>query len=249
MLAGRPKAEQTACRSYGMNLGIAFQLIDDALDYSGKSAKLGKNVGDDFREGKITLPVVLSFRRGSEARTRLLESHARQRRNPRGRLENAMALMVKHRAIEDTVEPRAPLRRDRDRRVGAGARFGDEAGTARSGRVLHRPRALTVSLTQRRFTDPPFGALRLQLARRRGAPDRPTQRRQSRLRPSPTYAPIGNPAVQQADRGISRTAGTRAVAARVRSLPRSASQATKPSRSLGTSRTASAGAIRFLQAR
>ena len=48
-----------------MNLGIAFQLVDDALDYGGKRAKLGKNVGDDFREGKITLPVVLSFRRGS----------------------------------------------------------------------------------------------------------------------------------------------------------------------------------------
>src|SRR3982075_3578598 len=57
-LAGRSKDEQAACRSYGMNLGIAFPLVDDALDYGGKAAKLGKNVGDDFREGKITLPVV-----------------------------------------------------------------------------------------------------------------------------------------------------------------------------------------------
>src|SRR6476659_9025084 len=65
-LAGRSKDEQAACRSYGMNLGIAFQLVDDALDYGGKAAKLGKNVGDDFREGKITLPVVLSYRRGSK---------------------------------------------------------------------------------------------------------------------------------------------------------------------------------------
>ena len=62
-VAQRPKAEIAACRAYGMNLGIAFQLIDDALDYGGQAAKLGKNVGDDFREGKITLPVVLSFRR------------------------------------------------------------------------------------------------------------------------------------------------------------------------------------------
>src|SRR5262249_40930204 len=61
-LGGRPKAEQSACRSFGMNLGVAFQLIDDVLDYGGKAAKLGKNVGDDFREGQITLPVVLSFR-------------------------------------------------------------------------------------------------------------------------------------------------------------------------------------------
>src|SRR5262245_27368177 len=66
-VAARPKAEQAACRSFGMNLGIAFQLVDDALDYGGKAQKLGKNVGDDFREGKITLPVVLSFRRGSES--------------------------------------------------------------------------------------------------------------------------------------------------------------------------------------
>src|SRR5262249_28137712 len=66
VLAGRPKGDAAACRSFGMNLGIAFQLVDDALDYGGKSAKLGKNVGDDFREGKITLPVVLSFRRGSD---------------------------------------------------------------------------------------------------------------------------------------------------------------------------------------
>ena len=67
VLAGRSKADEAACRSYGINLGIAFQLIDDALDYGGASARLGKNVGDDFREGKITLPVVLSFRRGAES--------------------------------------------------------------------------------------------------------------------------------------------------------------------------------------
>src|SRR5207237_7437819 len=65
-IASRPKAEQPACRSVGMNLGIAFQLVDDVLDYGGKAAKLGKNIGDDFREGKITLPVVLAFRRGND---------------------------------------------------------------------------------------------------------------------------------------------------------------------------------------
>jgi len=47
--------------------GIAFQLVDDVLDYGGKAAKLGKNIGDDFREGKITLPVVLAFRRGNDS--------------------------------------------------------------------------------------------------------------------------------------------------------------------------------------
>jgi octaprenyl-diphosphate synthase len=102
-LTNRPKAEAAACRSFGMNLGIAFQLVDDALDYGGKSAKLGKNIGDDFREGKITLPVVLSFRRGTESErgfwTRALE---------RGEitdadLDTAVGLMVKHRALEDTI--------------------------------------------------------------------------------------------------------------------------------------------------
>ena len=103
-IAMRPKAEHAACRSYGMNLGIAFQLVDDALDYGGKSAKLGKNVGDDFRDGKITLPVVLSFRRGSESerafwRRTLEEGDAVERD-----LETALGLMAKHRALEDTIK-------------------------------------------------------------------------------------------------------------------------------------------------
>jgi len=104
VLAARPKAEHAACRSFGMNLGIAFQLVDDALDYGGKSAKLGKNVGDDFREGKITLPVVLSFRRGSDSErtfwTRTLEHGEVVDRD----LETALGLMTRHRALEDTIE-------------------------------------------------------------------------------------------------------------------------------------------------
>ena len=70
-------------KSYGRNLGLAFQLVDDALDYSGDSAHLGKAIGDDFREGKITLPVILSFRRGSERGARLLEAHDRRRARSR----------------------------------------------------------------------------------------------------------------------------------------------------------------------
>jgi octaprenyl-diphosphate synthase len=102
-LAGKDKAEQAACRSYGMNLGIAFQLIDDALDYGGKSAKLGKNVGDDFREGKITLPVVLSFRRGTETERAFWNRTLGQGEVRDGDLETAMTMMTKHHAIEDTV--------------------------------------------------------------------------------------------------------------------------------------------------
>ena len=103
-IAGRSKDEQAACRSYGMNLGIAFQLVDDALDYGGKSAKLGKNVGDDFREGKITLPVVLSFRRGSEGERAFWRRTLEQGDAVEKDLEVALGLMAKHRALEDTIK-------------------------------------------------------------------------------------------------------------------------------------------------
>jgi octaprenyl-diphosphate synthase len=103
-LGGRSKDEQSACRSFGMNLGIAFQLVDDALDYGGKAAKLGKNVGDDFREGKITLPVVLSFRRGSESERAFWRRALEQGNSTEADLEQAIALMARHRALEDTVQ-------------------------------------------------------------------------------------------------------------------------------------------------
>ena len=103
-LASRPKDEQSACRSFGMNLGIAFQLVDDALDYGGTAAKLGKNVGDDFREGKITLPVVLAFRRGSDTERAFWRRTLEEGEASDADLEHAMSLMTKHRALEDTVK-------------------------------------------------------------------------------------------------------------------------------------------------
>jgi octaprenyl-diphosphate synthase len=103
-LAGRARAEIAACRGYGANLGIAFQLIDDALDYGGSSAKLGKNVGDDFREGKITLPVVLSFRRGAAHEREFWRRTLEKGEVVDGDLEIALMTMKKHRALEDTIE-------------------------------------------------------------------------------------------------------------------------------------------------
>lgn len=103
-IATRPREEQAACRSFGMNLGIAFQLVDDALDYGGKAAKLGKNVGDDFREGKITLPVVLSYRRGTTAEREFWRRALERGETSGGDLEKAIAMMNHHRAIEDTVQ-------------------------------------------------------------------------------------------------------------------------------------------------
>jgi len=103
-LANRSKDEEAACRSFGMNLGIAFQLVDDALDYGGKSAKLGKNVGDDFRDGKITLPVVLSFRRGSDSERLFWRRTLEDGDATDHDLDTAISLMNKHRALEDTVK-------------------------------------------------------------------------------------------------------------------------------------------------
>jgi octaprenyl-diphosphate synthase len=103
VIANRPKAEQTACRSVGMNLGIAFQLVDDVLDYGGKAAKLGKNIGDDFREGKITLPVVLAFRRGNDTERAFWINALEQGQVGEGDLDHAIGLMTKHRALEDTI--------------------------------------------------------------------------------------------------------------------------------------------------
>ena len=87
-----------------MNLGTAFQLVDDALDYGGKAAKLGKNVGDDFREGKITLPVVLSFRRGSETERAFWRRTLEEGETTDADLEHAVSLMIRHRALDDTIQ-------------------------------------------------------------------------------------------------------------------------------------------------
>ena len=103
ILAGAPKPAISAFRSYGNNLGLAFQLIDDALDYGGSSKALGKNTGDDFREGKVTLPVLLCFRRGSEKERTFWREAIERGQTDDSRLEEAMRLMREHNALEDTL--------------------------------------------------------------------------------------------------------------------------------------------------
>jgi octaprenyl-diphosphate synthase len=103
-IAQRPAPEQAALRSYGKNLGIAFQLIDDALDYSGEAARMGKSVGDDFREGKITLPVILSYRRGNKGERAFWKRTLEEGKIEDGDVEAAIEHMRGHRAIEDTIE-------------------------------------------------------------------------------------------------------------------------------------------------
>src|SRR5882672_10671378 len=79
------------------------QKVDDVLDYGGKAAKLGKNIGDDFREGKITLPVVLAFRRGNDSERQFWIKALERGEIGGGDLDHAIGLMTKHRALEDTI--------------------------------------------------------------------------------------------------------------------------------------------------
>ncbi|MGE5517029.1 MAG: polyprenyl synthetase family protein [Bacteroidota bacterium] len=103
IVADRPKGEEEALDSYGLNLGIAFQLIDDVLDYSAKQAVLGKTVGDDFREGKITLPIILAFRRGDDEEREFWRRTVERLEQQDGDLEQAIALMEKHGSLADTI--------------------------------------------------------------------------------------------------------------------------------------------------
>lgn len=126
-VAERPKGEEDALDSYGLNLGIAFQLIDDVLDYSAKQAVLGKTVGDDFREGKITLPVILAFRRGDDEERRFWRRAVEELDQRDGDLEVAIRLMEKHGSLADTIA--------RARHYGAIAR--DALGIFPDGPVKH----------------------------------------------------------------------------------------------------------------
>jgi octaprenyl-diphosphate synthase len=103
VVAGRGAAEQAALRAYGHNLGVAFQLVDDALDYSAEQERLGKTVGDDFREGKITLPVLLAYARGDEEERAFWRRTIEEREQSDADLPRAIALMEKHAAFADTV--------------------------------------------------------------------------------------------------------------------------------------------------
>jgi octaprenyl-diphosphate synthase len=103
-VADRPKAEEDALEAYGLNLGIAFQLVDDALDYASDTATMGKEVGDDFRDGKITLPIVLSFLRGDEEERTFWRRTLEDLDQKDGDLSRAVELMRKHNALADTIE-------------------------------------------------------------------------------------------------------------------------------------------------
>ena len=105
VLARGEAAREQALHEYGRNLGIAFQLVDDALDYSGREAMMGKAVGDDFREGKLTLPVIIAFAKahGNADETAFWQRTMAERHQSELDLTHAIHLIDKHQAIAATV--------------------------------------------------------------------------------------------------------------------------------------------------
>ncbi len=96
--------QQQALATFGQHLGMAFQLVDDALDYASDTATLGKEVGDDFREGKITLPVLLAYQAGDQEQKHFWQRVLEEQDQCSGDLAQAIAYIREHQAIELTVK-------------------------------------------------------------------------------------------------------------------------------------------------
>ncbi|HYG48341.1 MAG TPA: polyprenyl synthetase family protein [Allosphingosinicella sp.] len=104
VVAERGEEVESAFDCYGRNLGIAFQLIDDAIDYSSDPETMGKGVGDDFRDGKVTLPVILAHARGSAAERRFWQEAMEGSRTSDEDLRHATRLLEKSGALADTID-------------------------------------------------------------------------------------------------------------------------------------------------
>jgi octaprenyl-diphosphate synthase len=104
VVAEASEDDELALESYGRNLGIAFQLTDDAIDYSSDAATMGKGVGDDFRDGKMTLPVILAYARGKDSDRTFWRSAIGGDRISDDDLAHAIALLRSSDAIADTIE-------------------------------------------------------------------------------------------------------------------------------------------------
>ncbi len=127
VVAERDDSESAALESFGRNLGIAFQLIDDVLDYASNAGEMGKAAGDDFREGKVTLPVILAHARGGADERAFLREAMIGRAVADEDLARAVAVMHATDALEDT---RARARLYADRAAQALSRF--PAGAAKA---------------------------------------------------------------------------------------------------------------------
>lgn len=103
VVAEAGEIKENALHEFGKNLGIAFQIMDDVLDYSAKQEELGKKIGDDFRDGKITLPVILAYRRSSNEDKKFWDRCFRERKQDEDDLAKAISLIKKHEILEESV--------------------------------------------------------------------------------------------------------------------------------------------------
>ena len=104
VVSNRPDQERQALKDFGENLGIVFQLVDDALDYHGEASQLGKDVGDDFRDGKITLPVILAYGQGTDEEKQFWQRTLGEGKIEDADLSHAIALIEKYGTIEETMQ-------------------------------------------------------------------------------------------------------------------------------------------------
>ena len=100
VIAGATTAQIAALRTYGDALGVAFQIVDDLLDYGGSDAAIGKNTGDDFRERKMTLPVIFAVARADVAERAFWVRVIEKGQQEPGDLEQALAIMARHGAMQ-----------------------------------------------------------------------------------------------------------------------------------------------------
>ncbi len=103
VIANRPE-HATAMRGYGLNLGIAFQIADDVLDYSADQALLGKTVGDDFREGKMTAPVILALKDATDEERVFWQRTIAGKSQTEGDLKTAQNILKRHNALEQSLK-------------------------------------------------------------------------------------------------------------------------------------------------
>jgi len=102
VVAGRSAAEEQALDDYGRYLGVAFQLVDDAIDYDSEAAEMGKGKGDDFRDGKMTLPVILAFAAGNVEEQQFWRDAIAGFRTEDEDLAEAIAIIARHGTVEIT---------------------------------------------------------------------------------------------------------------------------------------------------
>jgi len=103
VMAERPLEEEEALDRFGRNLGIAFQLVDDMLDFSAHPTELGKSIGNDFRDGKVTLPVLVAFARGDKGERAFWRRTIEKQDQRAGDLQQAIDLVEKRGALAETL--------------------------------------------------------------------------------------------------------------------------------------------------